>query len=248
MKNRKSRIKKTRHLSGDRIIHQFSGNASNFYIVEDRRQDATFLADCGMPSDAENLIDTLHNLPPLKRIVCTHFHVDHISGWICLKERLTKTEIWFHETSRPFVMGDEAIPFPSYVDFKEMLIPCMKQAGYFPGSGDILGGGLYGTPFKKGFPLDRLLFFATKPSILPGFETIPTPGHRPDAVSFFDPDSGILICGDVLVVINGNLKINTFVANKKDQEDSIDKIKQLNGLKFIFPGHGHIVPFSKGLL
>lgn len=247
MKNKKNRIKKTLHLTEDRIIHQFSGTASNFYIIEDQRQDATFLVDCGMPSDAENLMYTLRDLPPLKRIVCTHFHVDHVSGWIRLKKRLKDIEILLHERSRPFVMGDEPIPFPSYVDFKEILIPCMKQAGYFPGPSDILGGGLYGTPFEKGFPLDRLSFFTTEPPVLPGFETIPTPGHRPDSVSFFDPVDGILICGDVLVVINGNLKINTFVSSKKNQEDSIQKIKKLNGLTYIFPGHGDCVPFFKDL-
>jgi len=46
------------------------------------------------------------------------------------------------------------------------------------------------------------------------------------------------------VVINGKLISNTFVTSKKDQNDSIKKIKSINGLRFIFPGHGECVPFD----
>jgi glyoxylase-like metal-dependent hydrolase (beta-lactamase superfamily II) len=237
-------IKKTVNLTDHRVIHQFRGTAGNIYIVEDRRKGVTCLVDCGMPSDAENLAASMQNFSPLKRIVCTHFHVDHVSGWICLKNRHTDCKIWFHEAARPFVAGDVRIPFPSFADIQEMLIPCMKEAGYFPGFFDLVNGGLYGTPFKKRFPLDHVIFFANEPSVMPGFKTIPTPGHTPDSVSFFDADSGILICGDLLMVIDGKLIINTFVASKKDQEASINKIKKLEGLKYIFPGHGDCVPFT----
>ena len=119
----------------------------------------------------------------------------------------------------------------------------MKESGYFPGPGDLFMGGLYGTPFKKGFPLDRLKYFANEQPVLPGFKTIQTPGHRPDSVSFFDQESGILISGDFMVVINRKLTRNTFVESKEDQKDSIEKIKGLTGLRFVYPGHGVCVPF-----
>lgn len=240
-------ITHTQNLTGDRTIRQFMGKASNIYIVEDNSQKATFLVDCGMPSDKKSLVKMLRRLPPLKRVVCTHFHVDHISGWTYLKAIFKECEIWFHEKAKPFVMGDQRIPFPSFDDYKEIIIPCMRASGYFPGPGDVFIGGLYGTPFKKGFPLDRVTFFKSKEPVLPGFKTIPTPGHRPDSASFFDPESGILISGDFLVVINGKLISNTFVASKKDQKDSINKIKSLNGIKYIFPGHGVCVPFARDL-
>jgi len=240
-------ITHTQNLTGDRMIHQFMGKASNIYIIEDNRQKATFLVDCGMWSDKKSLVKMLRRLPPLKRVVCTHFHVDHISGWTYLKAIFKECEIWFHEKAKPFVMGGQRIPFPSYADFKEIIIPCIKASGYFPRPGDVFMGGVYGTPFKKGFPLDRVTFLKSEEPVLPGFKTIPTPGHRPDSASFFDPESGILISGDFLVVINGKLISNTFVASKKDQKDSINKIKSLNGIKYIFPGHGVCVPFARDL-
>ena len=237
-------ITHTQNLTGDRTIHQFMGKASNIYIIEDNRQKATFLVDCGMPSDKEGLVEALRRMPSLKRVVCTHFHVDHISGWTYLKEIFKKCEIWLHEEARPFVMGDKRFPFPSLADFKDIIIPCVRASGYFPRPGDLFMGGLYGTPFRKGFPLDRVTFFKNDEPVLPGFKTIQTPGHRPDSASFFDPESGILISGDFLVVINGKLISNTFVTSKKDQNDSIKKIKSINGLRFIFPGHGECVPFD----
>ncbi len=237
-------ITNSRKLTKDLAIHRYQGQVSNIYILEDNQQKATFLVDCGMPSDASLLIDALSSMPPLKHIVCTHFHVDHVSGWLTLKKIFKDCKIWFHEKAKPGVRGHERIPFPAFVDLTAILIPCMKESGYFPGIGELLYGGLYGTPFKKGFPGNRINFFTTAQPVLPGFTIIHTPGHRPDSVSFFDPLSGILISGDFLVVINGRVIINTFVANQKDQEDSIKKIKNIKGIKFIYPGHGICRPFS----
>ncbi|MGD2028926.1 MAG: MBL fold metallo-hydrolase, partial [Desulfobacterales bacterium] len=244
----KKMITHTQNLSDQRTIRQFMGRASNIYIIEDNRHKATFLVDCGMWSDKKLLITALQAMWPLKRVVCTHFHVDHISGWTYLKAIFKKCDICFHEKARPFVMGYQRIPFPSYADYKDMIIPCMRASGYFPRPGDIFMGGLYGTPFKKGFPLDRVTFFKNEEAVLPGFQTIPTSGHRPESASFFDPKSGILISGDFLVVIKGKLISNTFVASKKDQKNSINKIKELNGLKYIFPGHGDCVSFSNFII
>lgn len=241
-------ITKTQKLSGGRSIHQFRGKTSNIYIVEADREDATFLIDCGMPSDSEVLFDILNRLPELRRIVCTHFHVDHVAGWINLKKVFKNCEIWLHEKAKPFVIGRERIPCPSFVDYIKILRPCMKEYAYYPKFGDLFNGGLYGTPFKKGFPLDRVEFFANGQKVLPGFITIQTPGHRPGSVSFFDPDSGILVSGDFIVVIKDKLVNNSFVASRKDQEDSINKIKQMKGIKFIYPGHGYCRPFNIGEL
>lgn len=241
-------ITDTQQLTSDRVIHQFMGKASNFYIIEDNRQRATFLIDCGMPSDTKALFDFLRHLPPLRRIVCTHFHVDHVSGWISLKKVFENCEIWFHEKARPFIMGYERIPCPAFNDFVEMILPCMKESGYFPRPGELFKGALYGTPFKRGFPGDRVKFFANEDQVLPGFATIQTPGHRPESVSFFDQDSGILVSGDFLVVVNGHVIKNTFVASRKDQEDSITKIKSIKGIRFIYPGHGICRPFSVNAL
>lgn len=231
-------------LTGNRKIHQFRGKISNIYIVEDHNAGATFLIDCGMPSDIQTLIEVLKPLPPLKRIVCTHFHVDHVSGWLSLKKYQNDCEILFHEAARPFVLGHKRISFPSLNDYISIFIPCMRDYRYISAWQDIFKCGLYGTPFKKGFPLERVKFFTSQQTVLPNFKTLHTPGHRPESVSFFDPDSGILATGDFLVVIGGKLLSNTYLSNPKDQQNSISKILRLKALRYIWPGHGFCKPFS----
>ena len=44
-------------------------------------------------TDSKALIDMLHRLQPLKSIVCTQFHVDHVAGCINLKQLFTDCEI-----------------------------------------------------------------------------------------------------------------------------------------------------------
>ena len=237
-------IRYTKKLTGDRALHQFWGSTSNCYLLVDTDANATCLVDCGMPSDTPSLLKVLRDFPPLKRVVCTHFHVDHISGWIGLKKTYQKAGIWFHEKSRPFVSGQKTIPFPGSRAFKEILIPCMQTYVYRPTLRDVFGGALYGTPFKKGFPQDRVNYFADEANVLPGFLTLHTPGHRPDETSFWDPESGIFLSGDFIVVLKGGFLLNSFVSSPKDQQVSHEKIKQLGISGMLCPGHGICVPFS----
>ena len=238
-------ITDTRHLTNDRIIYKFKGRASNSYIIVDNHLNMSFLVDCGMPSDVYALAKILHRMPPLKRIVCTHFHVDHVSGWLQLKTVFKDCSIWFHEKGKSSVTGHKRTLFPSVDDFKNVLIPCMREACYFPSLTDLLKGGLYGTPFIKGFPLDRVKFFDDDQEMLPGFITLHTPGHRPESVSFYDQKSGILVSGDFIIVINGEIADNTFLSSPEDQEASINRIKRIKKISVILPGHGGCRSFSR---
>ena len=237
-------ITDTRHLTNDRIIHKFRGRASNVYILADNRLKMSFLVDCGMPSDVNALTKVLERMPPLERIVCTHFHVDHISGWIHLKRIFKDCCVWFHEKGKPVVTGRKRVVFPSFDNLIKVLIPCMREARYLPSLTDMLKGGLYGTPFSRGFPLDRVKFFADDQEVLPGFVTLHTPGHRPESTSFFDRGSGVMVTGDFIIVINGEIADNTFLTSETEQKASIDRIRRIKGINTIFPGHGVCRSFS----
>jgi glyoxylase-like metal-dependent hydrolase (beta-lactamase superfamily II) len=234
----------SRRLGKDRFLHQYRGKASNQYILEDQKAGSSFLIDCGLPSDAKGLTQALKGMPPLKRVVCTHFHVDHVSGWNQLKKDFTAVELWLNKKAAPLVKGTETIPFPGFNAWKKILLPCMRESGYLPGLDDIFNGGFYGTPFKRGFPEDRVHYFSGGINILPGFETIPTPGHRPDHVAYFNPDSGALISGDFIIVIRGRIVPNSFLVSEKDQRVSLNTIKSTPGITSIWPGHGMVRSFD----
>lgn len=236
-------ITHTQKLSGNRVIKQFRGKTSNIYIIEDYGEKASFLIDCGMPSDAENLLAALSYELPVKRIVCTHFHVDHVAGWAVLKELWKDCSIFFHENAMPYVTGDKRIPVPAFSDIQSTLIPCMKEYGYFLNLKDLLSGALYGTPFKKGFPSERTEYFRENSDVIPGFTSIHTPGHRPDSVSFLEPESGVFVSGDFLLVLGGNVLVNKYISSKKDQDDSVRRIRKLKEIRYLYPGHGVCRPF-----
>ena len=225
-------------------IRQYYGRTSNIYLIISRETQETYLVDCGVPSDTRGLLAVLNSLPPLKRVLVTHFHVDHITGWITLKKAYPQAEIWFHQKARPLVDGRERILFPSLSDFLEIIYPCVKAYGFLPGMRDILQGGRYGTPFKAGFPADRVRYFSEYQEVLPGFTTFHTPGHRSDSVSFLHPGSGVFLTGDFLLVMHGLVVVNSYVFCKKAQEKSVNKIKQVKSIQYIYPGHGRCIPFD----
>lgn len=241
-------ITHSQELKNNRLIKQFRGKTSNIYIIEDYAKKASFLIDCGMPSDTENLTSVLSPGLPVKRIVCTHFHVDHVAGWAILKDLWRDCTIFFHENAKDYVTGARRIPLPALQDIKSTLIPCMKEYGYLLNLKDLMSGALYGTPFKKGFPSGRAEFFREKDEVIPGFISIHTPGHRPDSVSFLEPESGVFISGDFLLVLGGNVLVNRYVSSKKDQDDSVKLIKGIKEIKYIYPGHGICVPFESDAL
>lgn len=229
-------------LTNNRVLYGLKGVAGNIYILEDYNHKVSYMIDCGMISDGIKLIKSLKHFFPLQSIFCTHFHVDHISGWFSLKAVFNDCTIFFHEKARPFVFGEKRLPMPSVRDFFKVLFPCMKDSRYFPGKEDILS--FHGTPFRKGFPLERVNFFKTGDLLIPGVEILHTPGHRPESVSFFEQETGILICGDLILSVKGKLTANTFVENSVEQQESVSRIKKLSGLKAICPGHGNLINYD----
>ena len=239
-------ITHTLSLSNGRILHQYRGRAISLLFKIIQIVGIKFLVDCGMPTDAPGLKHALKGMPPLKRVVCTHFHMDHVSGWIQLKRHFPAAKIWLHEKATPLVKGLETIPLPGFSAWKEVLFPCMRESGYLPGWADIFKGGLYGSPFKKGFPEVLMKRSAVRSPRQRPFEPLPTPGHRPDHVAYFHSESCTLICGDFLLVIKGHMVPNSFLANQEDQAASLDKIRNTPGITSVWPGHGDVRPFDYG--
>ena len=119
-----------------------------------------------------------------------------------------------------------------------------RESGYLPGFRDLFNGGLYGTPFQKGFPEERLHYFKEGDDVLPGFVAIHTPGHRPDHVAYLHAASGVMISGDFIIVIQGRAMANTFLSSASDQRASLEKIRATPGITSVWPGHGSVRPFD----
>ncbi|WP_028324921.1 MBL fold metallo-hydrolase [Desulfatirhabdium butyrativorans] len=233
-------------LSAGVRLHRFAGVVSNTYIIENRLTAETFLLDSGMPSDFDGLVAALAAMPEPAGIFCTHFHIDHIGGWFTLKKRWPTLFIAFSEAARRRVTGSQRLPLPSFSDIRDVLLPCMRAFGYAPKIRDVLCGRLYGTPFHKGFPAERVRFFRQGDPPVDGFEILATPGHTVDSVSFYHRPSGLLVCGDTFLWLDGRLQVNPFVEDAESQRHTVEGIGRLGEGVTLCPGHGrsHPVPPS----
>jgi len=231
-------------------IHKYAGQTSNIYIVDYPSLNRSVLIDCGLPPDIPGLLDYMKNqkIGPIEKVVCTHFHVDHCSGWLELIKQPGNFLIYFHSDAIPFVSGKKRMDMPGFSDFKDIMFPVMKENRYVPTVKEMISTYSFGTTFKSRFPMDRVTFFHSDDEVVPDFKTVHTPGHRPESVSFYKQESGILISGDFIIVINGRIVVNTYVYDINKQRESVEKVKKLKNLMTLLPGHGEVVDFNEKLL
>lgn len=228
---------------GGRLLH-YRGVTGNSYLVVDADGKRTHMVDCGMPADVPGLLAVLAHLPPLERVVCTHFHIDHVSGWHGLKAAFPDIGIWFREPARPWVGGEKRLPPPGLRVMRDLFLPVMREYRYRPGLREIGATRLYGTGFHPGFPKAGVHFFGDGDRPLAGFHTLPTPGHRPEHTAFWHPEKRVLICGDCLLRLGEAVSTENFLSSPDDQRRTLTDIGQLGPIELLCPGHGACAPWD----
>lgn len=112
-------------------------------------------------------------------IICTHVHMDHAGGAGYLADALPRSLVYIHTDSIPHLID------PS------RLMPGVRRAvgeEAWALTGDILP-----LPPERLRPAEALRLDLGRDVVI---EAIPTPGHSPDHVSFWDRRSGGLFLGD----------------------------------------------------
>ncbi len=241
-------IEETLQLEPGIRLHRFAGAVSNIYLIENRQVEATLLIDCGMPSDAPHLIEVLACMAQPAAVCCTHFHIDHIGAWRILNRRWPDLELLFSRAAEPYVTGRKRLYVPSLADVRDVLLPCMAAFGYRPKLQDIVLSRLYGTPFHVGFFDGPVRYLSADRSPMDGFDVLATPGHTPDSISIFHPKSGVLVCGDTFLWLDGVLQENPFVTDAAAQRQTIAFVRRLGDGVILCPGHGPTLPFSQSIV
>jgi glyoxylase-like metal-dependent hydrolase (beta-lactamase superfamily II) len=155
----------------------------NCYLV--RENDGLTLIDCALPGSAAAILAAARTLGrPIRRIVLTHAHMDHLGSLDALHQLLPEAEVLVSARDARFLAGDMRL------DRDE---PQTKLRG------------AYQTIVTKPSHLlednDRV----------GSLQVISTPGHTPGHIALFDVRDGTLIAGDAFqtragVAVSGTLR------------------------------------------
>ncbi len=147
----------------------------NMYFV--READGLTLIDTGAAGGAKGVIAAAATLgQPIRRIVLTHAHVDHVGSLDALHEQLPQAEVMVSTRDARFMRGDLSL-----------------EEGF--GSLGLPGG----FPLCKTTPT-RLLNAGDK---IGSLDVIAAPGHTAGHIALLDQRDGTLIAGDTYTTAGG---------------------------------------------
>jgi glyoxylase-like metal-dependent hydrolase (beta-lactamase superfamily II) len=140
----------------------------NCYFV--REDDGLTLIDTGIPGNAPKILAAARDLgQPIRRIVLTHAHGDHLGALDALHQLLPEAEVLVSARDTRFLAGDMTL------DADE---PQTKLRGAYQR--------IATRPSRRVANGDRI----------GSLQVISTPGHTPGHIALFDPRDGTLIAGD----------------------------------------------------
>ena len=146
----------------------------NSYLVEE--EDGLTAVDTGLPGSAKQIMAAAEQIgKPIKRIVITHAHGDHVASLDALVEMIPDVEVYTSARTADFLAGHN--------DLKpdEVQTP--------------IKGGLQATKTKP-----QIVAHGDQVGSL---EFIASPGHTPDHTAFYDVRDGSLIAGDAMQTQGG---------------------------------------------
>jgi glyoxylase-like metal-dependent hydrolase (beta-lactamase superfamily II) len=155
----------------------------NCYLV--READGFSLIDTGLPGSADDILAAARLLgAPIRRIVLTHAHMDHVGSVDALVEKLGSVELVSNARSVPLLQTppDTSLqPNEAQGKIKGSVRAIKAKPTLLLAEGDLIGS----------------------------LRAIDTPGHIPGHLSFLDERDGTLYAGDALVC-KGGLSISGF--------------------------------------
>lgn len=140
----------------------------NCYLV--REDDGLTLIDTGLPGSAVAILEAARGLDrPIRRIVLTHAHGDHIGSLDALHQQIPAAEVLASARDARFLAGDMRLD---------------------PGEPQLKLRGDYRTVAT------RPTVLVADGDRVGSFQVVSTPGHTPGHIALFDPRDGTLIAGD----------------------------------------------------
>ncbi len=212
-------------------LRRFDGlRGVNVYLWE--RPDGLTLIDAGFPWHAYPLLKALGDAgyapQALDRIIVTHADLDHIGGLAQIRAATGATVV-AHAAEAPAVMGQRARALPP----------------------TLLGYAM--TPLFRLFdqvifryrpsPVDELVL--DRQMLREGLQALHAPGHAPGQIALYHPERKILITGDALRHVNGQLTLPAGVVTPS-RALAVETVRRLAKLDVEILCFGHGPPISEG--
>lgn len=167
-------------------------------------EDGITLVDAGMPMMAKGILQFMKqlNAGPLKRIVLTHGHSDHVGAVKAILNE-TKIPVYAHQIEIPYLEGELIYPKRKKLEQnlpKQLTQPLLEDE---TGSLKTIGGLI---PFL-------------------------TPGHSPGHVVYYHEKDQVLLAGDLFNSKKGKLRPPMFTANMAEAVESSNIVRELRPLR-----------------
>jgi glyoxylase-like metal-dependent hydrolase (beta-lactamase superfamily II) len=159
------------------------GSLFNCYLL--RESDGFTLIDTGLPGSADAILSAAATLgAPIRRILLTHAHTDHVGSVDALVAKLPSPDLAISTRSLPLLQQPP----------NKNLEPGEPQ-----------------TPVKGGLPgiKSSPTHLLSEGELYGSLRSIATPGHIPGHFSFLDERDGTLFTGDALICV-GSLAVSGY--------------------------------------
>lgn len=240
-------------LHGLRLPLPFQLNHINVWLLEDRMTDggpAWTLIDTGVASSLtrgiwEQVAAEFMRGWPIRQVIVTHFHPDHIglADWLCRRFdaplRMTRTE-WLLARMLSLDSSDEIAEagrrFYGAMGLENETLSALTVRG---------------NAYARGVPMvpatfDRLADGRTLRIGDRDWTVITSGGHSPEHACLYSPDDGVLIAGDmVLPRISPNVSVwpaEPFADPLAEFLGGLARLRTLRADTLVLPSHGD--PFS----
>ncbi|KEO81388.1 MBL fold metallo-hydrolase [Tumebacillus flagellatus] len=145
-------------------------------------EDGLTLVDAGMPFMAKGILaflEQMKHLGPLKRILLTHGHQDHVGSVQAILERVGNVPVYAHAVELPYLNGEQL--YPRRKKLEHHLPQGITQPLQDAGSERELRA------------VGRL-------------QPVFTPGHSPGHTAYFHEEDSVLLGGDMCTSKRGRLR------------------------------------------
>lgn len=195
----------------------------NVYLLEDAQ--GLTLIDASIAPSGPKIVRQIEALgrpaTDVKRILITHAHPDHV-GSLPLLKRVTQAQVYASAAEKPVIQGEIEVPRAPREQLHGLARLMRPPATRYAGT-----------------PVDHVVEDgAVLSEVLGGLQVVATPGHAPGHVAYWQPEYGLLFCGDVLFnAPNLRLPLAALTVDMAENIRSLQRLARLEARIVCF-GHG----------